>query len=82
MPMRTSQKRENEMKKETLYSVTECSKTLYGQRFTTYGINGRNCSFDDVSTDRAKVEEMVSRMNSQQLEESQFMYFIEDELIR
>ncbi len=70
------------MKKGTFYSITERKKSLYGKEFITYGIQGQNCFFDDVSTDRAKVSEMIERMNDQQLEESQFMYFIEDELIR
>lgn len=70
------------MTTETQYEITETEKTVYGQSFATYGIKGKSVSFDDISTDRNKVLEMVKRMNREGLEEGQFMYFIEDELIR
>ena len=67
--------------KNATYKMTVTEKNLYGHKFTTYGIQGVNVRFDDISTDRKKVKEMVQRINAENLEESQFMYFIEDELI-
>lgn len=64
------------------YTLTKSVQSAAGQSFVTFGIAGDNISFEDVSTDRAIVEEMISRLNKEQLEESQLMYFIEDELNR
>lgn len=64
------------------YKLIESEQSAEGIYFTTYGIAGKNVSFADVSTDRAAVEEMINRINAEQLEESQLMYFIEDELNR
>ncbi|MBR3868120.1 MAG: hypothetical protein IKM66_02275 [Clostridia bacterium] len=62
------------------YKLISSEQTADGIRFTTYGIAGENTSFADVSTDRSAVEEMINRINTEQLEESQLMYFIKDEL--
>lgn len=64
------------------YKLISSEQTADGIRFTTYGIAGENISFADVSTDRESVEEMINRINTEQLEESQLLYFIEDELNR
>lgn len=64
------------------YTLIESIQSAAGQSFITYGIAGDNTSFADVSTDRELVEEMICRLNDEQLEESQLMYFIEDELNR
>lgn len=64
------------------YKLISSIQSADETHFTTYGIAGTNVSFEDVSPDKAKVEEMVSRINKEQLEESQLMYFIEDELNR
>ena len=64
------------------YSITETIQSADGKSFTSFGIAGNNISFDDVSADRTIVEEMIVRLNREQLEESQLMYFIEDELNR
>lgn len=64
------------------YKLIESEQSAEGHCFTTYGIAGENVSFADVSTNRAAVEEMINRINAEQLEESQLMYFIEDELNR
>lgn len=69
------------MKNNNRYKLTSTEKNIYGQKILTYGITGFSVAFDDISTDRQKVSEMIERMNKEQLEESQFMYFIEDELI-
>jgi len=61
------------------YSLTDSEICIDGEKHVTYGIKGKNVYFEDVSTDRSIVEEMLTRLNSEQLEESQFMYFIEDE---
>lgn len=64
------------------YALIESEQSADGQSFVTYGISGETVAFADVSTDKAVVEEMIKRLNSEQLEESQLMYFIEDELNR
>jgi len=64
------------------YKLMSSEQSADGIRFTTYGIAGEKISFADVSTDKAAVEEMINRINTEQLEESQLMYFIEDELNR
>lgn len=64
------------------YSITETIQSADGKSFTSFGIAGNNIFFDDVSADRTIVEEMIVRLNREQLEESQLMYFIEDELNR
>ena len=66
----------------THYTLLISAQTADSITFTTYGIAGKNISFADVSTDRSTVEEMIERINREQLEESQLMYFIEDELNR
>ena len=66
----------------TLYTLLISEQTADSIRFTTYGSAGKNVSFADVSTDRSSVEEMIARINREQLEESQLLYFIEDELNR
>ena len=68
--------------KKIHYSITETVQSADEKSFTSFGIAGNNISFYDVSADRAIVEEMICRLNSEQLEESQLMYFIEDELNR
>lgn len=67
---------------KTYYTLTQSEQTADGQKFITYGIAGNNVSFADVSTDRDIVEEMIERLNREDFEESQLMYFIEDELNR
>ena len=69
------------MKYNTIYRLTETEKDIYGQHIRTYGIRGKTIGFDDISTDKQKVSEMIQRLNTEQLEECQLMYFIEDELI-
>lgn len=64
------------------YKLISSEQTADSISFTTYGIAGENTSFRDVSTDRSVVEEMINRLNTEQLEESQLIYFIEDELCR
>lgn len=66
----------------THYTLLISEQTTDSIRFTTYGIAGQNISFADVSADRSTVEEMIERINREQLEESQLLYFIEDELDR
>ena len=66
----------------THYKLLISEQTADSITFTTYGIAGKNISFADVSADRSTVEEMIERLNTEQLEESQLMYFIEDELDR
>ena len=53
-----------------------------GNPVLTYGIKGDSVIFEDVSTDRNKVKEMVERLNNEKLEEIHFRSFIEDELDR
>lgn len=65
-----------------IYTLIESIRCADGQSFVTFGIAGDNISFADVSTDKEIVEEMIDRLNCEQLEESQLMYFIEDELNR
>lgn len=62
------------------YRLTQSCITVEDRTVTTYGIAGDSVRFDDTSTDKAKALDMVERLNREQLEESQFMYFIEDEL--
>lgn len=66
----------------THYKLLISEQTADSITFTTYGIAGKNISFADVSADRSTVEEMIERLNREQLEESQLLYFIEDELDR
>ncbi len=63
------------------YELTVTEKSIYGQKIVTYGIKGKTAFFDDISTDKAKVSDMIERLNKEQLEESQFMFFVEDELV-
>ena len=65
-----------------LYKLLTSKITVEGQEYITYGIKGKNISFADVSTDRAKTEEMIERINREQLDECHLLEFIEDELIR
>ncbi len=67
--------------KNAPYKMTVTEQNLYGHKFITYGIQGANIRFDDISDNMKKVEEMIYRINTEYLEESQLMYFIEDELI-
>lgn len=62
------------------YRVTETTKELYGEIFTTYGIMSESCSFDDISTDKAYVLSLAERLNREEVEECHFMYIIEDTL--
>lgn len=62
------------------YLLTTTKESADGQEFLTYGIKGDTVFFEDVSTDKATVAEMVERINREQLEEKHLMYFIEDEL--
>lgn len=64
------------------YKLTVSKIKAENNEYITYGIAGENVSFDDVSVDRQKVEEMIDRMNREQLDERHFMDFINDELIR
>lgn len=64
------------------YRLTQSDITIDDKTVTTYGIAGNYVSITDVSTDKEKVLDMVERLNREQLEESQFMYFILDELDR
>ena len=66
----------------THYKLLISEQTADSITFTTYGIAGKNIRFADVSADRSTVEEMIERLNREQLEESQLLYFIEDELDR
>lgn len=70
------------IREEQNYKLTETLITVDNRTYTTYGIKGRSVSFEDASTDKAKVLEMIERLNREQLEESQFVYFIQDELDR
>lgn len=70
------------MKTKVNYSITQSIRYAEGKEFTAYGIKGENVMFEDVSTDRKKVEEMIDRLNREELEECHFMYFIEDETDR
>jgi hypothetical protein len=64
------------------YLLTTTKQSADVQKFLTYGIKGDTVFFEDVSTDKATVAEMVERINREQLEEKHLMYFIEDELNR
>ncbi len=70
------------IREEQNYKLTETLITVDNRTYTTYGIKGRSVSFEDASTDKEKVLEMIERLNREQLEESQFVYFIQDELDR
>ncbi len=72
----------NKAEAPRLYKLTQSPVTIDNKVSITYGIEGVTVDFPDVSTDREKVLEMIERLNSEQLEESQFMYFIQDELDR
>ena len=50
-------------------------------KYVTYGISGPGVRCSDVSVDKAKVLEMISRLNEAQPEPCHFMDFIEDELV-
>lgn len=67
---------------EKSYKLTETLITIDEKTVTTYGIEGKSVRYPDASTDKEKVLEMIDRLNREQLEESQFMYFIQDELDR
>lgn len=67
---------------KTLYTLIKTTQTIDEQTFETYGIAGRNITFPDVSAEKPIVEEMIERMNREELEECHMMYFIEDELNR
>lgn len=56
--------------------TTECGTAL------TYGISGKTVKADDISTDKAKVEDMLGRINKEKLEECHFSDFISDETDR
>lgn len=64
------------------YKLTKSKIIIENKEYITYGIAGENISFDDVSPDKAKTEEMVERINREQLEECHLLEFIADELIR
>ncbi len=64
------------------YRLTQSCITVDNRTVTTYGIAGNSVEFPDASTEKATVLAMVEKLNREQLEESQFMYFIEDELDR
>ena len=64
------------------YKLTQSLITVDNEVITTYGIEGNAVKFIDASPDKEKVLEMIGRINREQLEESQFMYFIQDELDR
>ena len=64
------------------YRLTESLTSIDNKPFTTYGIESDTVKFEDISTDKEKVLEMIERLNREALEESQFMYFIQDELDR
>lgn len=63
-----------------IYELTSTVRTADGNDFQTYGIKGSTVFFEDVSTDKTTVQEMINRINREQLEEKHLMYFIEDEL--
>ncbi len=65
---------------KTIYKLTEETITLEGQSCKTYGISGDTLKFHDVATDKSLVEEMVERINKEELEECHLFYFIADEL--
>lgn len=73
---------EGTIQKELHYKLTESLITVDNEVITTYGIEGNAVRFPDASTNKEKVLEMIERLNREQLEESQFMYFIQDELDR
>ncbi|MBQ7961382.1 MAG: hypothetical protein IJ289_02180 [Clostridia bacterium] len=64
------------------YELTQSDITVESITVRSYGISGVSVSFEDVSTDKGKVLEMIDRLNREQVEESQFMYFIQDEIDR
>lgn len=70
------------MKTSEHYTVIESTQYADGKAFTSYGIKGKDVIFEDISTDRQKVEEMAERINREELEECHFMYFIQDEIDR
>lgn len=71
---------DNILQRTPHYELTETAVNIDNKIVTTYGIKGNTVSFPDTSTDKSKVENMVMRLNREALEESQFMYFIQDEL--
>ncbi len=64
------------------YELTESCMAIEGQRFITYGIKCGELRVDDISTDKNKVLEMISRINIEQLDVCHLKYFIADELDR
>ncbi len=64
------------------YKLTVSEIEVESKVFTTYGIAGEHMSFLDVSTNKEKVEEMIDRITSEELEECHLMEFIADELIK
>ena len=64
------------------YELTQSDINVESITVRSYGISGISVSFEDVSTDKGKVLEMIDRLNREQVEESQFMYFIQDEIDR
>lgn len=65
-----------------IYKLTTSKITVENREYITYGVEGESVKFDDVSLDKNRVEEMISRMNRERLDECHFMDFINDELIR
>ena len=65
-----------------IYKLLTTEIEIDGKKFVTYGIEGENIRFEDVSTEKIKVSEMIERINREQLEECHLLEFIEDELIR
>lgn len=67
---------------KTLYKLIKTTQKIDELSFETYGIAGKNITFPDVSTEQTIVEEMIERMNREELEECHLLYVIEDELNR
>ncbi len=62
--------------------VEQSFKNEKGVRYKTYGITYGKNSVDDVSTDKASVEELVELFNKENLDPIHLMNVLEDFLAR
>lgn len=75
-----TEKRLNMIKNSERYTVMHTEKELYGEKFTTYGIKGNTCCFDDISTDICRVLAIADILNTEDVEECHFYDVISDEI--
>lgn len=72
---------QNKNKSLPYYRRTMSSMTIEGQRYTTYGIAGKNLYLEDISTDPELVSNIVQKINDAELQECHLLEVIEDFLI-